>query len=369
MPAERDEQKEQRDPAQGADQVPALPAPDAERCEHDHDDAEILGVELEEIASPVVLQHAVELGEKCGDDLLRRHGEAGGVGPAAAGAAGRARGIRQVLQERQHLDGRDGDSQQHRRQREPQEGGARPAHGSLRIEEHQEHGPEPRRDQQVVRHLIVRAQHAQPDHEREQPVAVEAAESDGPEEREEHQGRQGRHEELAVVSRPDQGGHDTGELVGEAADDGADPPGPESPEQGVHRRAGEHDVPGEAEVHRGVDREHPAEPRGGIEDVAVLGRDIGQPPEEIRVPLGNVAGLPEHLRPEEPEAVARHVLVVAQEKAPAQHRPAQSQRRQDEDAQRQERRTAWLERCEVVSGRHAVSLGGMPGTGPRPRTR
>ena len=31
------------------------------------------------------------------------------------------------------------------------------------------------------------------------------------------QRRQGRHEELAVVPRPDQRGHDPGELVGEAA--------------------------------------------------------------------------------------------------------------------------------------------------------
>ena len=64
---------------------PAAAIADAEHGEHHDDGAEVLGVELEEVAAPVVLQHAVELRQHGGDDLLGRHREQRGVVPPLLG--------------------------------------------------------------------------------------------------------------------------------------------------------------------------------------------------------------------------------------------------------------------------------------------
>ena len=97
VPAERDEQKQHRDRAERAGRVRRrAPVATPSGGEHHHDGAEILGVQLEEVAAPVVLQHAVELREDGGDDLLGRHRERRGVVPPRAGSAGAARRVRDV---------------------------------------------------------------------------------------------------------------------------------------------------------------------------------------------------------------------------------------------------------------------------------
>ena len=73
---------------------------------------------------------------------------------------------------------------------------------------------------------------------------------------------------------------------------------------------------------------------------------------------------PEHLGAEQAEAVARDVLVVAQQELPGEHRPAEGQRRQHEDGQRQQRWAARLERFSGgLSGRHAASPRGSSRNG------
>ena len=55
--AERHQQEQERDGAERLHQPPPAPVADPERREHHDDRAEILGVQLEEVAAPVAVEH------------------------------------------------------------------------------------------------------------------------------------------------------------------------------------------------------------------------------------------------------------------------------------------------------------------------
>ena len=92
-----------------------LRSPTPEGGKHHDDRPEILGVQLEEVAAPIPVEHPVELRQHRRHQLLGRHREEDGVVPASARSAGAARRVRDVLQERQHLDRRDAEAQRARR--------------------------------------------------------------------------------------------------------------------------------------------------------------------------------------------------------------------------------------------------------------
>ncbi len=273
-------------------------SPQPERRQRDDHRAEVLGVQLEEVAAPVVLEHAVELGQDRGEQLLGRHRVADGVLPAAARPALAARRERDVREERQHLDRRQRDAQTDRGQRE---GRWRPAAGlpggRSGSKQHEIERPETRRRRAgSTPSGYCGLRMPRPTIEREQRVARRDCGPGSP--RSSARNASGASAETkSLPSCPGFTSDATMPVSSYASPptSAAAHPHPKRPQQQVHREAGEHQMDREAEVHRRIHRQDPAEPRGGIEDVAVHRRDERQAAEEIGIPLGNVAGLPEHL--------------------------------------------------------------------------
>ena len=330
--------------------------------------AEILGVQLEEVPTPVALEHAVELGQDRRDELFRWQRVADRVLPAPAAPAFAAGRERDVGEKRECLDRGERDTEQHRAQRQRDDHRPIPSGRPLRREEREVQRPQPCGDQQIVGHLVVRTQQAEPHHEREQRVASGIAVAHRLDQGQEGERRQRGDEQLPVVSRLHQRGHDPVSSYPTPPTMPRRPRPAERTQQEVHGESGEDQVEREAEVHRGVHRQEPPEPRRRIEDVPVHGGDEREAAEEVRVPLRDVPRLPERLGAVEAEAVSRDVLVVTEQEPAAEHRPAEGQCGGNEDGQRQCLRPLRLDQVlSCVSGRHWASPEGTAGRArPRP---
>ena len=134
----------------------AEPAPrgGAERRAHEDQDAdaEVLAVEVDLVAAPVVVEHPGELREVRVEEFLDRHRELRGEVVAAAPAGARRPG--HVFLDRQELHGADDEAQHHgaQRIRQPPEGHvARQASPALVVAERHEQRECSRAEQHVLR--------------------------------------------------------------------------------------------------------------------------------------------------------------------------------------------------------------------------
>src|SRR3954470_19878048 len=105
-------------------------------------------MELERIAAPVVIEHAVELRQNHREDLIRRKRERRRERESRIRPRVSARRVLDVFEKWYHLEGRDSDANDYAGQRQPK---ARPPilrAGSRRIPEREVQRPEAERDQQ-----------------------------------------------------------------------------------------------------------------------------------------------------------------------------------------------------------------------------
>ena len=106
--AERHQQEQHRDGAERPGRSRRRRRSPSPRAASTHDDgAEILGVQLEEVAAPVAVEHPVELRAAPSSSAPRAASRTRtAYVPASARSAGAAGRVRDVLEERQHLDRR-----------------------------------------------------------------------------------------------------------------------------------------------------------------------------------------------------------------------------------------------------------------------
>ena len=214
-------------------------------------------MELDRVAAPVLIEHAVELRQQQREDLRRRQRVAGRKLPAGIGATFGPRREGDVLEERHHLQCRDATTHRHRHRREAQCLPRIQTGRTLRVEKREVDRPQPEREQQKVRHVVV-AQHDERDHERKGPVAPRFPMANRVQQRPERQGRERRHEQLAVMPRTHLRGHDARELVRHTRNHTRVPREPERPTEAIGEPSGQHEVDRHAERDRHIHRHDPS---------------------------------------------------------------------------------------------------------------